>query len=48
MENEMQAYLIFTGNPAFFTPAMINMSAARHGELRALFLRDLPVGWLRP
>ncbi len=48
MENEMQAYLMFTDNPDFFTPAMIHMSPARLGELRAQFMRAIPVAWLRP
>lgn len=47
MENEAQAYLVFTLNPAFFTPAMIGMTEARRADLRATFLRDVPSAWLR-
>ena len=47
MQNEMQAYLMFTRDPAFFTPADIGMATARLAELQAEFERTLPVGWLR-
>ncbi len=47
MENEAQAYLVFTFNPAFFTPAMVGMTEARRSDLRAIFLRDMPAAWLR-
>ena len=47
MENEAQAYLMFTENPAFFTPEMIHMGAARLNELRTGFYRAMPSGWLR-
>ena len=47
MENEAQAYLIFTFDPAFFTPAMVGMTEARRADLRSVFLRDIPVPWLR-
>jgi hypothetical protein len=47
MENEAQAYLMFTDSPEFFTPDMIGMSAARLAELRAGFYRSMPAGWLR-
>lgn len=46
-ENEMQAYLMFTDNPAFFTPAMVNMTPARLAELRLQFMRGMPTTWLR-
>lgn len=46
MENEMQAYLMFTQSPAFFTPAAIGMTTARQAELAASFLRGMPPGWL--
>lgn len=47
MENEAQAYLVFTLNPAFFTASMVGMTEARRAEVRAIFLRDQPSGWLR-
>jgi hypothetical protein len=46
MENEAQAYLMFTGAD-FFTPDMIGMSKARLAELRHGFFRAMPAGWLR-
>ncbi len=45
--NEMQAYLMFTRNPAFFTPAMIDMTPGRLNELQAAFAHEMPRGWLR-
>ncbi len=47
MENEAQAYLMFTDSPEFFTPDMIGMSNARLAELRGGFYRAMPAGWLR-
>ena len=47
MENEAQAYLIFTLNPAFFDPSLVGMTEARRAELRAIFLHDMPTDWLR-
>jgi hypothetical protein len=47
MENEAQAYLVFTLNPAFFEPSTIGMTEGRRAELRTTFLRDMPTGWLR-
>lgn len=47
MENEAQAYLMFTHSPEYFTPAMIGMTRARLNELRAAFHRTMPRGWLR-
>jgi hypothetical protein len=47
MENEAQAYLMFTDSPEFFTPEMIGMSKARLGELRGGFYKTMPAGWLR-
>ena len=47
IENEAQAYLVFTFNPAFFTPARVGMTEARRSDLRAIFLRDVPAAWLR-
>ncbi|MSP00677.1 MAG: hypothetical protein EXR07_06455 [Acetobacteraceae bacterium] len=47
MENEAQAYLMFTENAAFFTPDMIGMTKGRLVELRTGFYRTMPAGWLR-
>ena len=47
MENEAQAYLIFTDGAEFFVPEMIGMSEARLAELRNGFFRSMPAGWLR-
>jgi hypothetical protein len=47
MENEAQAYLMFTDSAEFFTPEMIDMSKARLAELRSGFFQAMPVGWLR-
>jgi len=47
MENEAQAYIVFTYNPLFFTPAMVGMTDARRAELHAIFLRDVPATWMR-
>jgi hypothetical protein len=47
MENEAQAYLMFTDGAEFFTPEMIGMSNARLADLRNGFYRTMPVGWLR-
>ena len=47
MENEAQAYLMFTGSAEFFTPDMFGMSRARLAELRNGFYRAMPAGWLR-
>jgi hypothetical protein len=47
MENEAQAYLMFTDDAAFFTPDMIGMSSRRLAELRSGFHRSMPAGWLR-
>jgi hypothetical protein len=47
MENEAQAYLMFTDDAAFFTPDMIGMSTGRLTELRSGFYRAMPAGWLR-
>ena len=46
MENEAQAYLMFTDSADFFTPEMVGMTRGRLGELRAGFLRTMPAGWL--
>ncbi len=47
MYNEMQAYLMFTRDPAFFTPEMAGMSHERLSALQARFLLGMPAGWLR-
>jgi hypothetical protein len=46
MENEAQAYLMFTDSAEFFTPEAIGMSKARLAELRKGFLATMPAGWL--
>ena len=40
MENEAQAYLMFTDGAEFFTPEMVGMSQARLAQLRNGFLPD--------
>jgi hypothetical protein len=47
VENETQAYLLFTGDAQFFSPAQVKMTASRRSELRTLFLRDMGDGWLK-
>jgi hypothetical protein len=47
VENEMQAYLMFTRDPEFFVPAKVGMSPERLAELQAAFHRHMPKGWLR-
>ena len=47
MENEAQAYLMFTYSDDFFTPAMIGMRKARLTEIRTAFFKSMPGGWLR-
>jgi hypothetical protein len=47
MENEAQAYLMFTDSPKFFTPDMFGLSKGRSAELRNGFFRTMPGGWLR-
>lgn len=47
MQNEMQAYLMFTRDPEFFAPADIHMAPARLAELQGEFQQSLPVAWLR-
>jgi len=46
MYNEMQAYLMFTRDPAFFSPARVGMTTRRLAELQTQFLRNMPTGWL--
>ncbi len=45
--NEMQAYLMFTRNPAFFSPADIGMTVAERARLQRAFAAEMPAGWLR-
>jgi hypothetical protein len=47
MQNEMQAYLMFTRDPAFFAPADIAMTPARLAALQEEFQQNLPLPWLR-
>jgi hypothetical protein len=47
MENEAQAYLLFTADANFFTPHDVGMTPARRADLRNQFLRDMPLGWLK-
>jgi len=47
MCNEMQAYLMFTRDPRFFTPEMAGLSESRASQLRQKFLAGMPSGWLR-
>jgi hypothetical protein len=47
MENEAQAYLMFTDDAEFFTPDMVGMTKGRLAELRNGFYRTMPLGWLR-
>jgi len=45
--NEMQAYLMFTRNPAFFSAADIGMTVAERARLQRAFAAEMPAGWLR-
>ncbi len=47
MRNEAQAYLLHTGNPRYFAPAMIGMAPARYTVLRARLIQAIPEGWLK-
>jgi hypothetical protein len=47
MYNEMQAYLMFTRDPLFFTPDMAGLTRTRLTELQEKFLAGMPAGWLR-
>lgn len=47
MYNEMQAYLMFTRDPEFFTPARVGMTPRRLADLQGEFLRGMPTGWLQ-
>jgi hypothetical protein len=47
MYNEMQAYLMFTREPALFTPDMAGVTPGRLEVLQQRFLAGMPAGWLR-
>ncbi len=47
MQNEMQAYLMFTADPRFFQAANIGMTPARRQQLATAFLAGMAPGWLR-
>lgn len=47
MLNEMQAYLMFTPDPDYFTAASVGLTPQRLAALQAAFLRGMPAGWLR-
>jgi hypothetical protein len=47
VRNEMQAYLIHTPDPRFFSPAAAGLSDAEVASLRAAFVAAMPAGWLR-
>jgi hypothetical protein len=47
MYNEMQAYLMFTRDPALFTPDMAGVTPERLAALQERFLAGMPTGWLR-
>ena len=47
MYNEMQAYLMFTRDPRFFTADLVGMTQDRLATLQGRFLDGMPAGWLR-
>jgi hypothetical protein len=47
MYNEMQAYLMFTRDPTFFTPNLADLTPERLAEIQSRFLAGMPKGWLR-
>lgn len=47
MYNEMQAYLMFTQDPAFFRPDLVGMTPQHLAALQGEFLHGMPRGWLR-
>jgi hypothetical protein len=47
MMNEMQAYLMHTPDVHFFSARAVGLAEDRLGHLRAVFLADMPRGWLR-
>ena len=46
MLDEMQAYLMFTRDPAFFAPERAGLTQTRLVELQTRFLAGMPAGWL--
>jgi len=46
MFNEMQAYLMFTRDPSFFSPGLAGLTQTRLTELQSRFLAGMPAGWL--
>ncbi len=47
MINEMQAYLIHTRDPRFFSAANVGLSPSRERELQRRFIDEMPRGWLQ-
>jgi hypothetical protein len=47
MRNEAVAYLVFTADPRFFTPAAVGLSAPVVAGLRQIFIAGMPASWLR-
>jgi hypothetical protein len=47
MRNEAQAYLVFTADPRFFTPAAVALPTPVVAELRQRFVAGMPPSWLR-
>jgi hypothetical protein len=47
IENETQAYLLFTPDPKFFALSQVHMTPSRRADLRAEFLHGMPTGWLK-
>ena len=47
MMNEMQAYLMHTRDPRFFSARAVNIAPDRLALLQANFLLGMPAGWLR-
>jgi hypothetical protein len=45
--NETQAYLMHTHDDRFFTARSVGLAEDRMTQLQALFLLDMPPGWLR-
>lgn len=45
--NEAQAYLAHTPDPAVFGPDKVDIPEARLAALRAAFITEMPLGWLR-
>lgn len=45
--NEMQAFLMFTPDKRYITPAMLGMTDGEFAALRAAFAAAMPTGWLR-